>query len=237
MAPASVRTGRAAMLSPPLIQVAGVMDADEAKMLCDCGVPYLGFPLRLDVHEPDLDEAEAGRIIRALSAPHRGVVITYLDDAAEIATLCAATGARIVQLHGPIDARTLQALKSLDAGLAVIKSLVVGLQEEPELHRQIETLSPWVDAFITDTHDPDSGASGATGKRHDWAVSRRLVEASPRPVIIAGGLDADNVAEAIETVRPAGVDAHTGLEGPDGRKDRARVERFVRRAREALQAT
>lgn len=224
------------MLNPPLIQVAGVTDADEARLLCDCGAPYLGFPLRLPVHEPDLVEDDAGRIIRSLRPPHRGVVITYLDDPAEIASLCAATGARIVQLHGDIAARELQALKSLDAGLAVIKSLVVGLHDEAALRKQVASLHPWVDAFITDTYDPGTGASGATGKTHDWTVSRRLVEASPRPVILAGGLDADNVVEAIESVRPAGVDAHTGLEGPDGRKDRVRVERFVRRARKALES-
>ena len=223
------------MLNPPLIQVAGVVDADEAGLLCDCGVPYLGFPLRLDIHRPDLNEAEAGRIIRALRPPHRSVVITYLDTAAEIAALCAATGARIVQLHGDIGARELQALKSLDPGLGVIKSLVVGLHDEPVLHQQVASLSPWVDAFITDTYDPGTGASGATGKPHDWAISRRLVETSPRPVILAGGLNADNVAEGIAAVQPAGVDAHTGLESPDGRKDPDKVRLFVRRATEALQ--
>lgn len=223
------------MLTPPLIQVAGVVDAHEANVLCDCGVPYLGFPLRLDIHRPDLDEAEAGRIIRALKPPHQGVVITYLDSAADIATLCAATGARIVQLHGEIAVDQVQALKTLDGGLAIIKSLVVGLHNDSVLLRTVRAFSPLVDAFITDTFDPSSRARGATGMVHDWAVSRRLVATSPRPVILAGGLTADNVVEAIEAVRPAGVDAHTGLEDPEGRKDPDKVRLFVRRATAALQ--
>jgi phosphoribosylanthranilate isomerase len=84
-----------------------------------------------------------------------------------------------------------------------------------------------VDAFITDTYDPTTGRSGATGKTHAWGVSRRLVELSPKPVILAGGLTPENVRAAVLAVRPAGVDVHTGVEGPDGRKAPRLVEHFV----------
>jgi len=93
-----------------------------------------------------------------------------------------------------------------------------------------------VDAFITDTYDPATGACGATGRTHDWSVSRKLVELSSRPVLLAGGLTPDNIRQAIGQVRPAGVDAHTGVEGPDGRKDPALVRRFVAEARAAFHA-
>jgi hypothetical protein len=53
-------------------------------------------------------------------------------------------------------------------------------------------------------------ASGATGKTHDWRVSRRLVEVADKPVILAGGLNPENVKRAILEVRPAGVDSHSG---------------------------
>jgi len=96
---------------------------------------------------------------------------------------------------------------------------------------------PFVDAFLTDTFDPQSGRSGATGKIHDWEVSRRLAEISPRPLILAGGLNPGNVREAIRRVQPAGVDAHTGLEGPAGRKDAARVAAFVAEARAGFAET
>ena len=83
---------------------------------------------------------------------------------------------------------------------------------------------------------PPTGACGATGRTHDWSVSRKLVELSSRPVILAGGLMPDNVRQAIQQVRPAGVDAHTGVEGPDGRKDPAPIRRFVAEARAAFHA-
>jgi len=99
------------------------------------------------------------------------------------------------------------------------------------LQEAVDRFAPLVDAFITDTFDPATGASGATGKTHDWTVSRRLVERSPKPVILAGGLTAGNVRDAIRTVRPAGVDVHTGVEGSDGRKRRDLVHTFVAEAR------
>ena len=88
-------------------------------------------------------------------------------------------------------------------------------------------LAPLVDGFITDTYAPETGASGATGRTHDWTVSRGLVQLSPKPVILAGGLTPTNVRQAIAEVRPAGVDVHTGVEDASGRKDRAKVLAFV----------
>lgn len=219
------------MLDKPLIQIAGIIDREEAELVVTCGVHYLGFPLRLPVHAEDLSETAAAEIIRSLHAPAQGVLITYLDDAAEITGFCADLGASIVQLHGDIDLRQLQKLKEGVPELVVMKSLVVGLSDEASLFRTVQRLSPFVDAFITDTFDPATGASGATGKTHDWEISRRLVELSSRPVILAGGLTPENVREAILTVNPAGVDAHTGVEDASGWKSREKLMRFVSEAR------
>ncbi|MFB3041350.1 MAG: phosphoribosylanthranilate isomerase, partial [Candidatus Poribacteria bacterium] len=103
-----------------------------------------------------------------------------------------------------------------------------------ELKSVSAELSPYVDAFITDTFDPSTGRSGATGKLHDWSISQRLVDISPKPVILAGGLTADNVREAILQVKPAGIDSHTGVEGLDGRKKPRLVRKFVAEAREGF---
>jgi phosphoribosylanthranilate isomerase len=220
-----------------IVQIAGVIDRREAEMLVADGVDWLGFPLRLAVHREDLSEAEAARIIHTLRAPAEAVLITYLDRAAEIVALCGDLGVRKVQLHGPVALTELAALRALDPELFVLKSLVIRptpTGEPGELEADLAAYEPWVDAFLTDTYDPVTGAKGATGKTHDWAVSRRLVEISARPVLLAGGLHPDNVAEAIRQVRPAGVDSHTGVEGADGRKDPQKVRAFVERAREAF---
>jgi phosphoribosylanthranilate isomerase len=143
-------------------------------------------------------------------------------------------GVSIVQLHGDADPVQLEILKAAAPDLTVIKSLVAGRHDAAVLEALVASLSPHVDAFITDTFDPDTGASGATGRTHDWTISRRLVGISPRPVILAGGLTPANVRQAILEVGPAGVDVHTGVEGADGRKDRGKVEAFVREAAAAF---
>lgn len=218
----------------PMIQVAGVIDLAEAQMLCDAGVNYLGFPLRLKDGREDQTESEAKAIVTVVGDEARTIVITYLDQADEIVALCDDLGVSGVQLHGEINRDTLEKIREQRRELFVIKSLVVDKKNLAELISTVDDLHPWVDAFLTDTYDPATGRSGATGIAHDWRTSRQLVEASPKPVILAGGLTADNVLAAIQDVRPAGVDAHTGLEGPDGRKDVVCVQRFVSQANEAF---
>ena len=78
----------------------------------------------------------------------------------------------------------------------------------------------------------DSGAKGSPytgGETHEWSICRHVVEQSRVPVILAGGLSADNVAQAIATVKPWGVDSftHTDVAGKRGKKDPARVRAFI----------
>jgi phosphoribosylanthranilate isomerase len=221
-------------LDTSLIQVAGIRDRAEADLVQECGVRYLGFPLRLPVNREDLTEPEAEAIIRSLQPPARGVLITYLDEAEAIGGFCRALGARMVQLHGDISAAELARLRELDPGLTIIKSLVVGMHPMSVLKGLVLELGPLVDGFLTDTFAPETGAAGATGRTHDWELSRRLVELSARPVILAGGLTPANVRQAVAVVRPAGVDVHTGVEDASGRKDRAKLLAFVAAASAAF---
>lgn len=219
-----------------LIQVAGVIDQTEANMLLQASVDWLGFPLRLPVHTEDLSEAAAAEIIRCIPAPAAGVLITYLDRAGAVDRFCKELGAGIVQLHGEIPLAEVQQLKENAPDLFVMKSLVVRGDNLAELSDMAKTYAPFVDAFITDTHDPTTGADGATGKTHDWRISRELVTLSPKPVILAGGLNPGNVQAAIEEVRPAGVDVHTGVEDDSGRKCPKKVTAFVAAARKGFAA-
>ncbi|WP_051183114.1 phosphoribosylanthranilate isomerase [Desulfocurvibacter africanus] len=222
----------------PVVQVAGVVDVAEARLLDHLGVDLIGFPLRLDVHAPDLSEAQAAEVIRAADISGKSVCITYESDPAQVVTLCRGLGVRLVQLHGPVQAEACRCIKEIDPGLGIMKSIVVGRDGDmARLNALLSAYAPFADAFITDTFDPATGASGATGRTHDWAVSRALTEAAEaldRPLMLAGGLNAENVADAIRAVRPWGVDAHTGLEDGSGRKDPGKVRRFVEEAHAAF---
>ena len=222
-------------LTAPLIQVAGVRSLEAATMLVSEGVPMLGYPLVLDHHAEDLPATEVAKICHAIGDRARHVVITYLDDADAIVTLLETVGTSICQLHGPISPTQLRRLRAARPSWTIIKSVVFGrAPAEATIHDAL-SVRPWVDAFITDTFDPSTGASGATGRTHDWSHSSALVRASDVPVMLAGGLHADNVMEAIEAVRPAGVDVHTGVEDAAGAKCRARVRAFMTHANSGLE--
>ena len=216
------------------IQIAGISDKYEAQMLLDCGVNYLGFPLRLPVNKEDISEESAGEIIKSLTPPNYGIIITYLNLAEDIAKFCKELGCSIVQLHGSIEVAELKKLKTIFPELVVIKSLVTGKYSVNELKQAINEQSNFVDAFITDTYNPKTGATGATGLTHDWEISRVLVEYSSKPIILAGGLNAENVYEAIIKVKPAGVDSHTGVEYENGVKNKVKVQQFCQEAIKAF---
>jgi phosphoribosylanthranilate isomerase len=217
-----------------LIQVAGIIDSDEAAMLMKFGIEYLGFPLRLPVNKDDLTEEEAVKVIKEIVPPHKAVLITYLDKAEEIIKFCDKLNVHIIQLHGRISTGELKKIKMNRPDIEIIKSLVVYKDNYPELENTVQELFQWVDYFITDTFDPVTGASGATGKTHDWKISKKLVEISPKPVILAGGLNPSNVRQAILKIQPAGVDVHTGVESSNGRKDYNLVRKFVLEVKQAF---
>lgn len=218
----------------PIIQIAGVIDKEEADLLCKARVTHIGFPLRLPDGRGDLSESEAKTVIGSMDSRVTAVLITYLDDSEEVVDFSDYLGVGGVQLHGPISEINLERIRAQRPNLLIIKSLIVHEDNLGELENEVSRFHPFVDAFITDTYDPITGRTGATGKTHDWTVSRRLVELSPKPVILAGGLTPENVRAAIIEARPAGVDAHTGVEGHDGRKDPKLVDKFISEAQKAF---
>jgi phosphoribosylanthranilate isomerase len=219
-----------------MIQIAGVRDLNDLKLILETGVELIGFPMRLGYHTPDTSEEVAAALIRNIPYNVKAVLITYLAEAEEIIELARKLNTKVIQLHGAIEVSEIQKLKILEPGISVIKSLIVRENNLEELSAEVRKFSSWVDFFITDTFDPSTGATGATGKAHDWNTSRRLVEISPRPVILAGGLNSMNVTEAIQFVKPAGVDVHTGVENSKGQKDPVLVQEFVKKARAALKS-
>ncbi len=203
-------------------------------MLLRAGADWLGFPLRLEHHDEDLPDGEVSSVIAALGIGERAVLITYLERAPEIADQAARTGCRRVQLHGDIAAADVRRLRECAEGLFLIKALVVRPGNLGALLKDAREFGPWVDAFITDSWDPQTGARGATGRTHDWEASRRIVEEAPRPVILAGGGAPRPRGWARPPGPPAGGGAPPGGGGPPRRKDPALVGAFVGEARRAF---
>jgi phosphoribosylanthranilate isomerase len=216
---------------PIRVQIAGVSTADEALAAAAAGADALGFTVRLPTGLHDgLTEAKARSIIAALPPFVASVAITYLESAREAIELCRYLGVSTLQLHGDFPARELSMLR---VGLPHLKLIRAVHVTGPEAIAQARALQRDADAIILDTYDRVTGRRGATGKVHDWTVSRALVEQVATPVILAGGLTPENVAEAIRTVRPWGVDVHTGVEDADGTRNLERMRRFITAAKRA----
>ncbi|MEU0664063.1 phosphoribosylanthranilate isomerase [Streptomyces lavendulocolor] len=217
-----------------IVQIAGIVDYQDACTLVTAGVDWVGIPLRLPVHAQDIDDAEAARITAALPSG-RVVLITYMTEPGEIISLSRSLGIRRVQLHGEIDREAVREVRETAPDLFLVRSLVIkpgmGVDQLEERARRVEA---FVDMYLTDSHDPATGADGATGIVHDWSISAALCQRLRLPLILAGGLRPDNVGQAIRQVRPAGVDVHTGVEAPDGRKCPELVRQFTLEARTAF---
>ncbi len=213
------------------VQIAGISTLDDARAVERAGADAIGFTLALPGGPHNgLDERRARAIIRALPPLIIPVLITYETRAATVVPLCRYLGVSTVQLHARPDPREIAAIRAALPGVKVI--LAVHVTGEEAVAEAL-ALAPHADALILDTYDPVTGRRGATGRTHDWSISRRIVERVAVPVMLAGGLTPDNVADAIRRVRPWAVDTHTGVERPDGSTDHERVRAFVRAARRA----
>ena len=219
-----------------IVQIAGIKSLQEARLLMECGVDLLGFPLFLKDNIEDLNTAQVAEITCQIKNITTCSVITYLDKSQDIIDICKHIDISTVQLHGDMSLKEIRKLKSKAPYITIIKSLIIGKFDCMALKKQIAEFEPYCRAFITDTFDPQTGACGATGKMHDLNTSRELISLSNRPVIIAGGLTPQNVHDSIMFARPAGVDAHTGVEDSEGNKSEARVKEFVENARNGFAA-
>jgi phosphoribosylanthranilate isomerase len=97
----------------------------------------------------------------------------------------------------------------------------------------LDAWQPYAERFVLDTYHPT--LLGGTGLTQDWARLREVCARAPRPILLAGGLTPENVADAIHTARPAGVDVSSGVEAAPGRKDPAKVRAFIGNAKTALE--
>ena len=93
---------------------------------------------------------------------------------------------------------------------------------------EVRAAAPHVDAVLLDSGRPEAAVKelGGTGRAHDWTLSRRIVETAGVPVFLAGGLNAENVGEAIAAVGPFAVDLCSGVRS-QGALDEAKLRRFV----------
>ncbi|WP_421788519.1 phosphoribosylanthranilate isomerase [Hyphobacterium sp.] len=142
-------------------------------------------------------------------------------------------GAETVQIVRHIAPTELERLSRLDPSLRRVQVIHV---EDGTALDLIDAYAPFAQAFLLDSGRPgaETAELGGTGRAHDWSISAEFVRRSPLPVFLAGGLTPDNVADAIRTVRPFGLDLCSGIR-TSGRLDPDLLARFMRAVRETDQ--
>jgi phosphoribosylanthranilate isomerase len=150
----------------------------------------------------------------------------------------------LVEQNRLVKARTLQLVDALPPGAhAELRRAMPGVKLVQVIHvigpaslGGAAAVTPDVDAILLDSGNPTLEVKelGGTGRRHDWAISRQIVEAVDVPIWLAGGLNPDNAREAIETVRPFALDVCSGLRTGAGYElDQDRLDRFMAAVRAA----
>jgi phosphoribosylanthranilate isomerase len=195
------------------IKICGITNLEDALLAAALGAHALGFIFY--PQSPRYVTPGDARAIIAQLPPFVLSVGVFVDEpAAAVQELAALVGLDWLQLHGQ---ETPDYCRSLDR--RVIKGFrVVG----PESLKNLADFQGAVQAFLLDTYKP--GTPGGTGETFDWHLARQAQGYGP--IILAGGLTAENVAQAVKIARPQAVDVSSSLEAAPGKKDPEKLKKF-----------
>lgn len=205
------------------VKICGITNWKDAKIAIDAGADALGFnfyansPRRIAL-------SSAKQVIRRMPSRVAAVGVFVNGSAREILRIALKTNLGMLQLHGEESPATVERLAR---EYPIIKAFRVG----PRF--QVDELKRYASAvgFLLDGYDAEH--RGGTGKRFDWNVAREAKRYGP--VILAGGLRAENVLDAIRQVKPFGLDVCSGVEERPGRKDAKKVKGLMAAVRRVRQ--
>ena len=216
-------------------QIYTMQSVDEAMAVIAQGVDNVGItPSNIGL-PGEVDYATARAIVEAVGDSAVTVALSVESSLDSIETMIQAVCPDILHLCGlenTILPEGVLALRERLPDLPIMQAVSVSGSGSLDTALAYEEVA---DYLILDTQSPEIVGIGASGETHDWKISRKLVQQVKIPVILAGGLSPENVAEAIRIVQPWGVDSltHTNRLLPDGsfRKDLERVRQFVTAAK------
>ncbi|MBC8521471.1 MAG: phosphoribosylanthranilate isomerase [Methanomicrobia archaeon] len=221
------------------VKICGNTNVEDAIMAVEAGADAVGV-INVANTRRYIDLEDAKKICEALPIFVSKVVVVTLDNMPvevvhdKIKSI-EELGADCIQLHGeePVELAT-DLRKSMKSGIRIIKKVAVGGDKEKCLERAL-AYENVVDAILLDTAAAAGGTGeiGGTGKEHDWNISKEIVEHVKKPVILAGGLNPENVAKAIELVKPYAVFVSSGVESEVRKKDAVKVKEFIEAAKPA----
>jgi len=203
------------------VKICGITNSEDALAACEYGADALGFIFYKK--SPRFIELERVKDIIKDLPPFVTTVGVFVDeDADRISEIADAAKLDIIQLHGSEPPEFCNVFKR-----KIIKAFKIQEQGARGKGQENEIRRYTVSAYLLDTYK--EGVEGGTGETFNWEIAKEAKGFGR--IILAGGLTPENVAEAVETVMPYGVDVSSGVEQKPGKKDLQKVKNFIERAK------
>jgi phosphoribosylanthranilate isomerase len=206
------------------VKICGITNLEDALLSAKVGADALGF--NFYEKSPRYIEPVAARgIIDQLPDSIQKVGVFVNESLENILGIVKDAGLDIIQLHGDESPEFVSDVKD-QCGLKIIKAFRISSS-----FKQNDVLQYDVGAILLDSFSAEG--FGGTGERFNWSYAKDVQALFP-DLYLAGGLDPENIADAITEVRPYAVDVCSGVELKKGQKDHAKVEAFIRNVRRAI---
>ena len=195
-------------------------------MAIDAGADALGLVGAMPSGPGSISDVEIANIANKVPPPISTFMLTAGKTAEAISEHVNLTNPSVVQIVSHIEVEESKKLSLLQPSIRKVQ--VIHVEDETALNL-IPVYTPYVHAFLLDSGSPLDQVPklGGTGRTHDWSISREFVKASSLPVFLAGGLTPDNIQQAINTVRPFGVDLCSGVR-TNNALDTAKLNNFIK---------
>ncbi len=218
------------------VKICGMKSAQDIELAVSCGADAVGFITDVPVETPrKIDLNTAAGLISKVPLFVDTVLVIMPNDAKHALKMIGAAKPDVVQIHNNFGVDELEIIRN-NTATGIVKTISIPTNTKGStdtIDAVIKQVNDLTDRGLVDGILLDSSAAGkvgGTGAVHDWSVSRAVVEAVDVPVILAGGLNPDNVRDAVKSVLPYAVDTASGIE-TNGMKDEKKICRFIREAR------
>lgn len=208
------------------VKICCISSLAEAQMAIRLGADALGLVGRMPSGPGVVSDELATQIVRSTPPPVATFMLTSETTINDILAHQRRVGANTIQLVDTVPADTYAQLRSALPAIKLVQ--VIHVLDERNIEEALQAVESGADALLLDSGNPNLTVKelGGTGRVHNWQVSRQIVEQSPVPVFLAGGLNAKNVREAIEFVNPYGLDICSGVR-TNGHLDEHKLGTFM----------
>jgi phosphoribosylanthranilate isomerase len=212
----------------PRIKICCISSENEASMAIDMGASAIGLVARMPSGPGPISDELIRQIAKTIPPPVATFLLTSETSVKEIIKHHHRTNTNTIQIVDSLSSGTYSQLKAALPGVKIVQ--VIHVIDERSVDEAIR-ISEMVDALLLDSGNPKLKIKelGGTGRVHNWKLSRQIRDKSRCPIFLAGGLNPDNVRQAIDEVQPFAVDVCSGVRS-NGKLDRQKLELFFIRA-------